>query len=70
MSNNNATPTLTKEEKAEIKELLLGFIRKVCGEEIRMYSEIEMLPNIVTVLMQFFDPWELPPIGHKAKDSN
>ena len=64
------TSRLSTAEKTEVKELLLGFIRKVCGEEIRLYSDIEMLPHIVTVLMQFFDPWELPPIGHKAKESN
>lgn len=52
------TAILTAAEKAEVKRLLLSFIRKVCDQEIKLYSDVETLPGIVAVLMKFFDPRE------------
>ena len=59
---------LTETEKTEVKNLLLGFVRKICNGDIVLYSDVETLPHVVAVLMRFFDADEIAANSDRHRD--
>lgn len=50
-----STVMLTREERAEIREALMSFVKKVCDKPEELPPEaIEVLPAVANVLMDYY----------------